>query len=131
MEHGSLPTSILAVAAAARHDQDGYATKVQGRSGRWLHLRSVRLDDPEGMGEVVVSIEPATGIDISRVALAARGLTVREEDVAVLVLQGASTRAIAVSLHLSPHTVQDHLKAIFAKLGVNSRREMVAQLLVV
>jgi Bacterial regulatory proteins, luxR family len=43
-------------------------------------------------------------------------------------LQGASTQAIATALYLSPHTGQDHLKAIFAKLGVNSRREMVAQL---
>ncbi len=65
---------------------------------------------------------------IGELTLAARGLTAREQDVARLVLQGASTKAIAASLHLSPHTVQDHLKAIFAKLSVSSRREMIAQL---
>lgn len=128
-EHGSLPTSVLAVTASARQDEDGCATKIQGRSGRWLHLRSAPLDGAEGRGAVVVSIEAATGSDISRLALVARGLTAREEDVAMLVLQGASTRAIASLLYLSPHTVQDHLKAVFAKLGVNSRREMIAQLL--
>ncbi len=65
---------------------------------------------------------------MSRLTLAARGLTAREQDVANLVLQGASTRAIAAALYLSPHTVQDHLKGIFSKLGVNSRRDMIAQL---
>ncbi|MDQ6741059.1 MAG: helix-turn-helix transcriptional regulator [Actinomycetota bacterium] len=65
---------------------------------------------------------------MSRLTVAARGLTGREQEVAVLVLQGASTRSIAAALYLSPHTVQDHLKAIFTKLGVNSRREMIARL---
>jgi DNA-binding CsgD family transcriptional regulator len=87
------------------------------------------LDGPAGKGDVVVTIEPATGAQLSRLALTARGLSAREKDVALLVLQGASTRAISSSLHLSPHTVQDHLKAIFAKLGVNSRREMIALLI--
>jgi DNA-binding CsgD family transcriptional regulator len=35
---------------------------------------------------------------------------------------------IGAELHLSPHTVRDHLKAIFAKVDVASRGELSAKL---
>ena len=43
-------------------------------------------------------------------------------------MQGLSTRHMAHALALSPHTVQDHLKSIFAKTGVRSRSELVSQI---
>ena len=52
----------------------------------------------------------------------------RERAVTGLVARGLATTAIGAELHLSPWTVQDHLKAIFGKVGVRSRGELVARL---
>lgn len=125
----SLPSNVLAVVARARTSGQPATTRVLGRSGRWSSLRAIALDGgPTPTRSVVVTIEEAPRSAVGRMTLAARGLTAREQDVAVMVLKGASTKVIASALHLSPHTVQDHLKAVFRKLGVSSRREMIARL---
>ena len=59
---------------------------------------------------------------------ASLGLTRGEQAIVERVLQGRSTKEMAAELFISPHTVQDRLKSIFAKLGVRSRREVVALL---
>ncbi|MBO1754809.1 helix-turn-helix transcriptional regulator [Allobranchiibius sp. CTAmp26] len=133
-DHGSLPATVLAATAAARSTPELAMTRAAGCSGTWLTVRATTFaatsahEGPAPRDDVVVTIESATPAEICAMTLAARGLSPREQDVAGMVLQGAATQAIAAALHLSPHTVQDHLKSIFAKLGVNSRREMVSRL---
>jgi DNA-binding CsgD family transcriptional regulator len=61
-------------------------------------------------------------------ALGALGLTTREQGVTSLVLEGLSTAEIAATLFISRYTVQDHLKSIFDKVGLRSRRALVASL---
>lgn len=127
-EHGSLPTSMLALIASARARREPAATLAHTQAGRWLRLRAAPLSGSGGSGDVVVTIDATPRAALSRLALAAHGLTVREEDVTLLVMQGASTQSIAIALHLSPHTVQDHLKKIFGKVGVSSRRDLITRL---
>ncbi|GAB2480847.1 helix-turn-helix transcriptional regulator [Jatrophihabitans fulvus] len=130
-DHGDLPASVLAVVATARTGGAATRTVVPSASGRWLTLQALPLgsaDGATGPRPVVVTVEQTAPSAVGRLTLAARGLTGREQDVTDLVLRGTSTKDIAATLHLSPHTVQDHLKAIFAKLEVSSRREMIARL---
>jgi hypothetical protein len=49
------------------------------------------------------------------------------EEVLKLLLQGRSTWEIAVGRYISPYTVQEHCRAIFDKVGVRSRRELVGR----
>jgi DNA-binding CsgD family transcriptional regulator len=52
-------------------------------------------------------------------------LTAAEIAVARLVAEGLTNRDVADRLFLSPHTVNSHLRHVFAKLRINSRVELV------
>lgn len=54
------------------------------------------------------------------------GLTAREREVFERLLQGLSNAAIAQRLHRSARTVEHHVAAVFGKLGVSSRTELIA-----
>jgi DNA-binding CsgD family transcriptional regulator len=81
---------------------------------------------PLGGHRGIVTIDEAVPPDVVAILSAALGLSARETDVVVEVLRGSSTKEIATVLHLSSYTVQDHLKTVFHKAGVNSRRELIA-----
>jgi ATP/maltotriose-dependent transcriptional regulator MalT len=57
-------------------------------------------------------------------AVAATGLTRRENDVARRAAQGQSNREIAAELSLSIRTVENHLQRVYDKLGLAGRREL-------
>jgi DNA-binding CsgD family transcriptional regulator len=95
----------------------------------WLTLQAARIG-PEGSTagpEIAVTIELASPADRADIFARAHGLTERETDIVNHLLTGADTRDLAHALHLSEHTVQDHFKAIFAKTGARSRRQLVGQ----
>ncbi len=53
-------------------------------------------------------------------------LTTSERDVALLVAEGLTNRQVANRLHISPHTVNTHLRRVFEKLDVSNRTELAA-----
>jgi DNA-binding CsgD family transcriptional regulator len=128
-----LPPAVTAVARQARLNATSDApaaiarARVRTASGRWLLIRGSVLDDrPDA--PTAMSIELARAHELAPLIVAAYGLSDRERAVTQLVAQGYATAAIGDRLHLSPWTVQDHLKAIFEKVGVSTRGELVARL---
>ncbi|GAB7039126.1 LuxR family transcriptional regulator [Catenuloplanes niger JCM 9533] len=61
-------------------------------------------------------------------ARAGARLTDQERQVALVVAGGATSKEAAGQLYLSPRTVDAHLRSIFAKLGVTSRRQLAEAL---
>jgi DNA-binding CsgD family transcriptional regulator len=110
------------------HHTDGPHVRLRTARGDWVLVHASRMDGPAGHQTAVV-IEPASSQQLVSVLLAARGLTPAQERIAALVLRGLPTRDITAQAHVSAHTVQEHLKAIFDKFGVRSRRELVAAVL--
>jgi DNA-binding CsgD family transcriptional regulator len=131
-----LPVPVHTVAAALRALERAAtaapcrpSTRVRTMDGRWLEVHASRLQGPAGDGPIAVVLERADRHQTASLLLAAHGLSPREAEVARLVLRGTPTTAIADALHISRHTVQDHLKAVFDKVGVRSRRDLVGHLL--
>lgn len=53
------------------------------------------------------------------------GLSQREQEVVRALLESGRVPGIARSLYISPHTVRNHLKSAFRKLGVSSQAELI------
>jgi DNA-binding CsgD family transcriptional regulator len=124
-----LPYEIAALGSAARrrHAAGEPAPRMRMRtnSGMWLLVHASVLG---GSDQVALVIEPAKASEIAPLIIEAYGLTPRELEVTRMISRGMKTAEMAERLFLSPHTVRDHIKAIFEKVGVSSRGELTATL---
>lgn len=105
----------------ARGDRrDGIARLMQARAmlagvGAVPYLERL---DARLAGAGIRSPAPAVGTVMA--------LTEREADVAALVSKGLTNAEVAAELYVSVNTVEYHLRNVFAKLGIRSRRELRA-----
>jgi DNA-binding CsgD family transcriptional regulator len=127
-------TPVYAVVARATAVMEGRergpaSARLRSSLGRWLSVHASCLRGPDGQpGPTALTIEPAKSAQIAPIIVEAYALTPREQEITRGVSRGLANQEIAADLNLSPHTVRDHLKAIFAKVGVASRGELVAKL---
>ena len=124
--------ALLSRARAVAEGVDNRAARLRLRDqrGRWLVLHASAMTSHEyaSPDTVAVVIEPATSSEIAPIIIEAYSLTPRERDVVGALARGDTTSEIAARLFLSQHTVRDHIKTVFDKVGVSSRAELVARL---
>jgi DNA-binding CsgD family transcriptional regulator len=124
-----LPTVVASAARRARRERGIVAARVRTRSGRWLTITAESTVAPTGGDQDVgIVIQPSRPAEIAHIVGAAHGLTARESEVVLHVAAGATNDEMARRLQLSHHTVGDHLKSIFAKVGVSTRGQLTSKL---
>jgi DNA-binding CsgD family transcriptional regulator len=133
-ERSPIPAAAYNVAAQLLATEAGIddhppSASVHLAHGVWITLRAARIGDgrPADRSDIAVTIEyasPAERLDIFGRAFA---LSAREAELLGVLAGGVDTRQAGSRLHLSQHTVQDHLKSIFAKTATRSRRELLAR----
>src|SRR5262245_57967806 len=121
---GAYNVAAQLVAVEAGIDDHPPTSRVRLRDGVWLTFRAARLESarPTGEQNIAVSIEPCSPAERLDLFARTHGLTPRETELLDLLVAGADTKAVAEGLYVSQHTVQDHLKSIFAKTGARTRR---------
>ena len=119
---GAYNVAAQLLATEAGIDDHPPAARVHLDGAEWLAFRAARIG-----ADIAVSIERASPTERLDLFRRAAGLTARETELLDLLAMGADTRAIAKDMIISEHTVQDHLKAIFAKTGTTSRRDLLAR----
>jgi len=137
----AIPASVYNVAAqllAAGEGIDDHPplARTHLAEGLWLTLRAATLGAGEQAGAprpagaaLVVTIEETSAAGRLDLFARAFAFTVRERELLALLAAGRHTRAMARRMHLSEHTVQDHLKSIFAKTGARDRVSLLSRAL--
>jgi DNA-binding CsgD family transcriptional regulator len=126
--HGTTPRPFAAARLALAH---GRFLRRRGEARQAVErLRAARTAFV-ALGARIHLEEVDQELDALNVRPPARGrrddplqLTPRQADVARLVARGLSNKEVAAELYVSPHAVSYHLRHVYAKLDLTSRREL-------
>ncbi|KQV74548.1 transcriptional regulator [Aeromicrobium sp. Root344] len=131
-----IPASAYNVAAQLLAVEQGIddnppSARVHVSGGRWVNLRAARIGDAASAGdrEIAVTIEETSPAERADVFASAFGFSTRERELLGHLMTGTDTRQVAGLMFLSEHTVQDHLKSIFAKTATHNRPALLARAL--
>ena len=134
----AIPASVYNVAAQLLATEEGVDAhpafaRTHLADGFWLTLRAARLSAYQpaasGAATIVVAIEEASASERVELFGRAFGLSGREYELISLLATGSDTRSMARQMSLSEHTIQDHLKSIFAKTGAQDRVTVLSRAL--
>ncbi|HEX6123720.1 MAG TPA: LuxR C-terminal-related transcriptional regulator, partial [Ktedonobacterales bacterium] len=111
--------------------RDGEATRMAQSARASVEALAARIPDAslgDALRQRALSLLPPSSSPASRRALkeAFDGLTAREREVAALIAQGRSNRAIAEALVVSERTAETHVGNILKKLNFSSRAQIAA-----
>ena len=121
---GVLPPVMYPAAALARTRAPAHALE-RAVDGRWIRIEAAPLEGADD-GKIAIVLRSATPAETFALLCRAYALTRRERELVAALIAGLDTRALTEHLVISRHTVQDHLKSIFGKVGVHSRGELLA-----
>ena len=103
--------------------------RLRAADGSWMAIRVAPLASVSQVAAgYAVTLEAAAAEELAPLLMRAWELTPREREVARLVIDGRSSEDIAAALFISVHTVRDHVKVIFGKVGVSRRQDLTAAL---
>ncbi|MBA2446081.1 MAG: LuxR family transcriptional regulator, partial [Nocardioidaceae bacterium] len=135
-DRAPVPASVYNVAGQLQAIEQGVDShpamaRVHLSKGLWVTLRAARLSESGGAEEatIAVTIEETSPVDRLEIFALAFGLSGRESELVGLLATGSDTRDLAQRMFLTEHTVQDHLKSVFAKTSVHNRRTLLSRAL--
>ncbi|MGW0734826.1 helix-turn-helix transcriptional regulator [Streptomyces sp. NPDC002851] len=125
----NVAAQLLAVEAGV--DTNPPRARVHLAEGLWLTLRAARIGDtdPPDRRDIAVTIEESSPAERLAVFTRAFALSARECELLGHLAKGGDSHTVARRMSVSEHTVQDHLKSVFAKTGTNNRRMLLARTL--
>jgi DNA-binding CsgD family transcriptional regulator len=126
---GMLPTVVYPAATLARSASTVARAHalVRAVDGRWVMIEAAPLEGHDE-GEIAINLRAASATETFSLLCRTYALSPRERAVVELLVAGLDTRAVTERLLISAHTVQDHLKSVFDKIGIHSRRELLVKL---